>query len=247
MLHAFFDETGTHGNAEITGVAGLLYDKAGALEFESEWGRRTVDLKKPFRTAACVAQRDAFENWPTEDRERLLYDLAHLIVRTRRLGFVSTVCQEEFNEYINKNPKIRQFVGTVYSLCLVSCVRNICDYAIEHEKHLYFWFEAGNEHQKEAANFIRRMKNNKNLEEAKVIDGFSFITKANNSVLCSADFLAWQWQKQWKEIGHGRDTWRDHLEIIRTDKLHPLYVEHLGPQAIGLCGLLNGISWIYRD
>jgi hypothetical protein len=48
MLHAYFDETGSHDETKLLGVAGYIFPPTGLAHFESNWKRLLIRYDLPY-------------------------------------------------------------------------------------------------------------------------------------------------------------------------------------------------------
>src|SRR5215469_16012250 len=79
VVFAYFDETGTHGSAPETVVAGYLFSKDGAKLFRRVFQQNIYPLLPPdkhgvrmYRSTKCILGYDQFENMKTEEREHIV-------------------------------------------------------------------------------------------------------------------------------------------------------------------------------
>lgn len=67
---------------------------------------------------------------------------------------------------------------------------------------------------------MQRAYNNPKARERFCIAGWSFITKEKAFALCAADFLAWEWQRNYKEgmerelDGQDGGPWRGNFKLL---------------------------------
>jgi hypothetical protein len=197
-LTAFFDETQSHNDDPLTGVAGFLYDRNGIAEFEAKWAKRTHGhLTKPFHTYDCFWGYDDFKGWPEPVRHLLMHDLAEIIERTRIAALVAYTYHNEYEEWAADHRRAAHMVGSPYTACLLSCVDLAAAFAKTKalEGDLIYIFESGAEHQAEANRFMQTVAKRPKIREALRYGGHAFSPKHKEPLLCAADFLAWEWQR----------------------------------------------------
>lgn len=254
VLHVFLDETGTNKRHPITGVAGFLFDRAGVSAFEREWQLRSYKLIKPYRTAHCAGRHGQFFDWEFSDRLMLMGDLARLITKTRQAGFIATVTQADFDEFARGSPTALPFIRSPYSLCLLKCLYLVGSYmdkmGIADDVH--YWIEAGDEHEQEGADFLRRIRNSEILKKRCHVGGSAFIPKTCAPALCSADLIGWLWQRIYTEAmgnddGKVTDEWNSIFEIIRSDRTHPLYIQQNSVGSISVMAMVNHFYGVHSD
>jgi hypothetical protein len=225
-LTAFFDETGTHEGHLLTGVAGFLYDSDGIARFEAEWRKRTAaDFPEPFHTVDCFWGHGQFAGWPWPLRMQLMHELGDLISRTRIAGFVAYVEQEDYKKWAEHDPTQVDFVGSPYTICLLTCIEMVAAFLKSRklDGEVFYLFEQGCSRQWEADGFLHRIMQNDLWRKGLRYQGHGFAMKKSASVLCTADFLGWQWQRNYAEIiesenaGNGPGYWRSEFQELTKD------------------------------
>jgi hypothetical protein len=248
VIEAFFDESGDPRGKPSTIVAGFLYDANGLTGFRDQWAQRIagLGLSRPFRASDCHHGNRDFQSWPDPARQRVMDDLARIIVATRTAGFVSSIYNDDFTEYVERNPKAKASINSPYALCVMRCLSMVGQWADKagYAGDVFYWFEQGAPHEKAAADFLRRTSANPELKARFRIGGYSFIPKSGAPQLCSGDLLAWEWNRN---MTVSDERWTDRMQIIRSDKSHPLYWEHMKPTLIGLMGMFNSVYALHQD
>jgi hypothetical protein len=239
-LTAFIDETGTHKGHPITGVAGFLYDKSGVTKFEAQWAKRIAELSEPFHTADCVWGHGQFEGWPQPKRLLLMHDLADIIMQTRLCGFIACVEQTDFIQWVaQQNPEIVKWIGSPYSACLLSCVEMAGIFARKFDKteEIFYVFESGCDKQLEASAFLDRLSKNTLWKSGLHFLGHGFVSKTSSPTLCSADFLAWEWQRN--HVEGQEDTrlnrtgqWRSEFKMLLSTEDSPLFIDYMTQESL---------------
>lgn len=256
MLDVFLDDTKTHRGPPIFGVGGFLFDKPGLKKFEAAWSPRIADLSKPFRTADCNGGWGPFTQWSILERELLLKDLARLIAETRDAGVVATVSLDEYQSYVSTSPDVARVAGTPYTLCLMACIESVGNYLKEHypEESIYFWIEAGTDNEPEAQDFLRRIYADERLRARFRVGGRSFIPKREAPALCAADFLCWEWQRNYieahraNEEGNEDSKWRENFGLLfKDEKSKPIFRNDMNEGRIGVRAIINQFYRVYRD
>jgi hypothetical protein len=251
VLDAFFDDTRIQPSPETVGVAGLMFDMDGLRRFNEAWAPRVAGLSKPFRTAACRWGHEPFEDWMLDDRLRLLKDLAILIAETRDAGVTATVDEEEYTEFKTKNNGLAEFVGSPFTLTLMTCVDSVCSYmdtAYPNET-VNFWFEAGSKNQAEANAFFRRLYDNAYLRERYRVQAWAFVPKRGAVALCAADFLAWEWQYNYKNaLKYGDVKWTENFKLLYRDaSAKPIFSNALRRNRMGVRAMVSAFHSLHRD
>ncbi len=244
-LKAFFDETGTHAGHPIIGVAGFLYDEAGINQFEDSWKKKTRDLKRPFHAVDCVWGREEFEGWPDPVRMLLMHDLAEIIADTKLAGFVAFIERKDWElwQKINQAEIVKR-VGSPYSACLLHCISMVRD-VVKHkwpESDVIYLFEAGCDRQTEAEKFLYDLEKNERSKKNLKLSGHGFTSPSNEPLLCAADFLAWEWQRNYTECLEDRALgrkghWRSEFKPLLRSK--NMYFRGLVDASLSARALVN--------
>jgi hypothetical protein len=256
-LDGFFDDIKLPREPQIVGVAGFLFDLDGLKRFDSEWAPRVAGLDKPYRTASCFGCAPPFSSWLEEDRKRLLKDLAVLIADTRDAGFTATVELSEYHTFIRKHPDAANVIGSPYALSLLVIVESVLRYMKEAYpgETVNSWFEKGDiGPDEEAAAFLRRACKSWEQTGPAIIERFSFAPKTSALALCAADFLAWEWQRNYyemseREMAGEKDggQWRDNFKLLFKQDSKPIYPNPLWERRLELREMINSIAKLHKD
>lgn len=247
-LHGFFDETGTHSGHPITGVAGFLYDDSSLKEFETRWRKRTFEFAKPFHTTDCHGGRDQFEGWPKPLRLQLMHDLADIIASTKIAGFVAFAEKDEWEQWskINQRGIVERF-GSPYSACLLHCISMVRDFTKANypEDDVFYLFEAGCDRQREAEDFLFHLERNERTRIDLRLRGHGFVSRTREPALCAADFIAWEWQRNYvecleDEANNRKGYWRSEFKILLDSK--NLYFKALVDGSFSVRALINAFN-----
>ena len=83
-------------------------------------------------------------------------------------------------------------------------------------------FESGCNKQQEASEFMARLDKNPQLKAALRVGGWRFAAKRSELALCSADFLCWEWQRNWVRAMKNPDIswdWSSEFKILLAPNL----------------------------
>src|SRR3990172_7958342 len=99
LLHGYFDDSGTHQTAGITGMGGYLFTVEGVSRFDQEW-KPCLDKAgvKYFHAAECWSRSGQFRHFREAHRSAMFGDLARLTAKFSVQGFMTTLKQTEYNE-----------------------------------------------------------------------------------------------------------------------------------------------------
>jgi hypothetical protein len=257
-MDAFFDASHIHrqGAPDAFIVGGVLFDKSGLAEFNNAWQPRIANLSGPFRTSQCNAGRDPFDRMPQPERLAMLAELAALTGKTRDVAFALVIEQAEYQEFTTNNPGTVKDTGSPYTIALVSILEAARNYISEKypEEKIHYWFEAGTENEAEAKQFMRRIDDRPETKEYFRIDSQNFVSKEQASAFCAADFVAWEWQRNYKEaeenrrLGLGGGQWRDNFKLLfQHENSPPLIPQYINRRSMEWRALFNMIYKVHRD
>jgi hypothetical protein len=250
-LRAFFDETGTHNGHPLTAVAGFLFDSRGLDKFEAAWQKRTADLKEPFQTYDCVHGREQFEGWPEPQRLLLMHDLPEIIIQTRVCGFLSFIESNEYDQWCKENPRYVSWIGSPYTVCLMKCVETAGLIARQNQfdGDIDYVFESGCDKQQEASEFMLRLDKNPKLKAGLRVGNWGFAPKKREPALCSADFLCWEWQRNYVEATKNLAdiSWkpRSEFQILLSPNPTEIYHQRISKENLSSRAMTNAAHGIH--
>lgn len=246
MLHAFFDETGTHAEANVTAVAGFIFEKSKLEDFGAAWSQEILGLEKPYHTGPCFHGYRPFHTpeWPRSRREALMDSLARLTARNTLAGFIAQTSRDEFEEALENGPGIKKLIVSPYTLCLLAIVSMATEWAQENGlgNNIQFWFEAGAPHEKETREFIRRLSNKSESPVGARIHAAEWANKDEAIALNCADLLAWEWQRN---VNKSPDYWTDRMKILGEGGR--LQAQHINATVATLWSMHNLFHKLHRD
>jgi hypothetical protein len=246
-LYSFFDETGTHAGHPLTAVGGFLFDDDRVDKFETEWRKRTPDLKEPFHTYDCFGGYEQFEGWPESHRLLLMHDLADIIVKTRFCGILVYVTDDDYKQWCKENPQRVTWIGSAYTSCLMKCIDIGASVAHFSKKNVVnYIFEAGCDKQKEASQFMERLERNPGLKNHLRIGAYGFAPKSQEPALCAADFLCWEWQRNYIE-DRTWDLVRSEFKILISPNPTEMYLHKMTKESLSGRATANAIHGIHLD
>ena len=224
VLQAFFDETGGHESHEIAAVAGFVYDKPCLMAFTEAWEPKVASLSAHDRSSCCHAGQGPFrsDDWPECRRHTLMDTLATLGADQALAAFVVSTGRDDFEAAKENIPNVRKFLDSPYSMCAVSILAMVSTWAESTcpEKGAYFWFESGGPGEMDTVELVARLISDPETREAfPAIKGRAWIRKQEALALCSADLLAWEWQRNARK---SPGLWTPRMEgLIEEMSVHP--------------------------
>jgi hypothetical protein len=231
-LFGFFDETGTHSGHPLTAVAGYVFDHNGVKRFEEAWQKLTSGLKEPFHTFDCANGEGQFKGWPEPQRLLLMHQLADIIVQTRVCGLIVFVTDKDYREWCAENPRQVAWLGKPYTSCLMKCMD--LGASVAHSRgfnEINYVFEAGADNQNEVSQFWRRIEGHPQLKNHLRIGSYGFASKWKEPALCTADFLCWEWQRNYLE-DRTWDLVRSEFKILISPNPTEMYLHKMTKESL---------------
>ena len=244
VLQAFFDETGSGENDELTAVAGFVYDKEGLENFTKHWGPEVSNLSGHYRSSPCNAGQEPFrlDDWPEQRRQKLMDKLATLSADHALAAFVVATGREDFEAARENIPGIRRFLDSPYTMCAVNVLAMASSWveSARPGEKVYCWFEAGGPGEKKTVELVTRLIIDPETKDIfSFIKGRAWIPKEGAPALCSADLLAWEWRQN---VLKSQDVWtpRMYLMMERMQvQSKPILPHHITGNALTRSALLN--------
>jgi hypothetical protein len=189
MLSAYLDESGTHDGSPVMCVAGLLYDREGAVGLDSAWKEALEQAKVCYFHAKEFAHfQGEFRGWEKEPRDQLHRKLVGIVREFARGGAAAFITSEkEFNEH----RKAQSWQYGQYTTCAYSCVRMLLNTAGQLDDGLVdFTIESGHKDMRKLDAFLGKLK------EAGLSLTHDFRHKKDIRPLQTADLWAYEARKR---------------------------------------------------
>jgi hypothetical protein len=133
LLTAYFDETGTHKQARLTGLSGFIAPAQVWSEIEAAWDTRLKSDEPDYRVATyhavdCFHGTNEFKNltyWNRTRRELLTADLAEILAAKGISAITSALLQADWDDVYAKlaSDAFRARFPSAYHLCFEHCVQ----------------------------------------------------------------------------------------------------------------------------
>ncbi len=99
VINAYFDESGTHGDAAFFTLAGFLGTCAEWQQFEGEWTPLLSGYGvTKFRMADIESRRGEFTGWPSDRVVAFVKNAAEIIRKRQLVGFATAVSMREYSK-----------------------------------------------------------------------------------------------------------------------------------------------------
>ena len=206
LLRAYFDESGVHGGARITGVSGFIGPADEWELLESEWNSELDRFSKDtgrninvFHAYDCENGEDFWAGIDRSIREAYYRQLARVLVKHKGLmGISFSIENNKWGAYAS--PEFKNRYRSPYQLCAENCFQHVASYA-----------KARAEGQNVSLIFAEHPKYTSHIEEVfsyymanKIwsnIKGFTTLSPRDCIPLQSADMMSYELYRYWDEIG----------------------------------------------
>jgi hypothetical protein len=184
VVNAYVDEHCTG----LVCAAAYIFEKESAEIFRREWA--------PYLADKGLVQFHAAECFHRADWDEISATLIELIAKTARHGVVRFVEEAAMHQI---DPNVNQFIGSPYSLCVLSCMERVAHLARSRNDEVIYFIEDGNQFAGEVRHFINQIKDDPVLIEKFGMKGADTWWKADVIQLQSADLLAWVFGRSYRE------------------------------------------------
>ncbi len=122
MLHAYFDESGTHSDSPIVVVAGLAAEVRQWEKFVIEWKRILCDVGLPYFHAADFSLgADPFDHLSKAEKTHLMIRLTNTIRRRVAFRVWTAIVMDDYRQLFSKDTKEEKCFG----LCAFGCASRL--------------------------------------------------------------------------------------------------------------------------
>lgn len=196
MFSVYFDESGTHGQAEAVVVGGYLSSADEWEEFDREW---TALLAEERITLLHRVDLETFRHefarsggWDEKRRVRVLR-AAHEIIRRRTIvGTGGAVIRRDFDDVMPA--VVKRAFGGAYGWLVHECIVGVGHWAVnqKHTELIHYIFEEGARGRKQVDKMFKSLCEDQYYRSLCRIEDWRFVTKAGASQLQAADFFAYE-------------------------------------------------------
>lgn len=133
LLRAYFDESGTHGDASVTSLAGYVGTKDVWKSIEAEWKEVLSHFADKgvswFHMSECLAQAGQFGRVDKDGVNFILTQLSKILGHHRVQPIASSVVNDHWHHVVTDAAFLRSF-PTPLALCFDDLVRQLWEWAI---------------------------------------------------------------------------------------------------------------------
>lgn len=225
MLVAYFDETGTHGPAEVTTLAGWVAPAKVWRRIERKWATALAGFGvSEFKASALAARQGEYEGWDVDRTDAFLARLADIVSKRVVLGVSASVVLADYRKYVTDVLPRRVLFRDPYSWCLQSCMERIAEASqIPRHKNIAIVLDEGHPRLESVMRFFRARK----IRRPSVFRRFVSIAAADSvrvNQIQTADMLAWEIvQHQQQLVVHGKMNQRAQMTRLRRAPMRAVY------------------------
>lgn len=194
QLDAYFDESGTHDNADAVVVAGYLASAEKWEEFVCKWADMLSEADLTHWHQVNFAQRvKEYTGWTEEKRVKFMQRAAGMIKNTVIAGVSCGVNAAAFKELAPRLP------FRPYAFCAMGCFKHLEGWAFEksHRDPIDCIFEAGTRGRGEISEMVKELMSDEDGDRLSFrIGSIRFEKKKQFLPLQTADILAYECYKE---------------------------------------------------
>lgn len=218
IVHAFFDESGSHAGSPVLCVAGYAFQKRAARLLARDWSTVLKKHRLPFfHMVDCAHGNKGFASLTKQQRIEVATSLIQIIKRYAAHGFAVSVDVEAYKEVMPSWAP----TNSPYAFCARCVIDEMGRWFVKSSfrgKSSYF-FEAGHESRSEAEKVVGAVLTNPLSKVTGVHYGYvahTFISKEESAAVQAADLLAWQWTTDIKHQIAGRPRRKDFESLLQA-------------------------------
>jgi hypothetical protein len=221
IVEAYFNDSGTHPGSEVVCVAGYLFGKEQAIDFDREWRAVLSNYNLPyFRMSACARRTEPFNKLSLEDCATVEQEMIAITNRWMSHGMAITVQPDVFIRTTAPEKADSPYRFCV-RFCLAAAQRYIDQKKIEGD--CAYFFESGHGSHAEAEEIMNRLYNNGKVRRAQRYSSHTFVAKSKSTPLQATDLLAWQWYTCLRMKMYGAEAPRPGAEALFEGERHGDY------------------------
>jgi uncharacterized protein DUF3800 len=198
ILTAYLDESGTHGDAELSVMAGFVGDARQWRKFEKRslklFRRFKVDI---FHTIDIRRTDKDFAGWTVDRKIEFLDEFQHIINETTEHGYAAILSSKDYEYYaklqwprgIRKDSKYAILFRAVFA-AVVGNVVAVPRWAFGEEPKLKVVLESGHKNSQDVLR-VYNWANSRFGDRSSALSGLTFETKQNCLPIAAADLFAY--------------------------------------------------------
>lgn len=202
LFQAYFDESGTHDGSPVMAVAAYVYESQKCAQLDLEWKVALNEFGLPyFHMTDCALGYGEFAFMDKAKRIAAQTAFMEIIKKYASCGVYALAHEETWSTVMSAFDPF----GSAYTWCCFVCLAGINNWINEQEGggDVAYFFESGHRFQGQASNLMASLFKNQTLRAEFRYSSHSFVDKAEIRPIQSADVLAWQAAKDFKNAKEG--------------------------------------------
>jgi hypothetical protein len=224
IVESYFDESGSHDGAKVLCVAGYIFAKPQAELLDQDWREVLAWKGLPyFHMVDCAHGNGVFANLTKKERIMVASRMIGIIKKRAVQGVAVTILPEKFSSIIGTGHPVYTDAYVVLAHAMVQAMVKFLGAQPPGIERMAYFFEAGHKSRPNAEALMHVLFNAPSLKDQYQYGGHAFVPKEKTPCVQAADFLAWQWCKERKNLLEGRPTRKDCASLL----CHPHTVSHV--------------------
>jgi hypothetical protein len=194
VMTAYFDESGTHGGAELSAMAGFVGNARQWRKFEKRVGklfkRFRVDV---FHTIDVRRTDKDFGGWKLDRKIEFLDEFQHIINETLESGVAAFIRAADYSYYKGlswtKKTRPDSSYGILFRGCLSQIIDTVGHIPLGNEPRLRIVLEDGHNNAADAVRIYEWAQNR--IDQSRALAGLTFDNKKTCLPLAAADLFAY--------------------------------------------------------
>jgi hypothetical protein len=207
VITGYFDESGTHGDASVSVMAGFVGDARQWRKFEKRaeklFRRYKVDV---FHTIDVRRTDKDFSGWTVDRKIEFIDEFQHIVNETLEAGYSSILSKEDFGYYQSLDWPRRAKKDSQYTILFRTCLASVLNGSIANhnwanrntEPTVHIVLESGHRNAKDVLRVYEEARKFFNVSSG-ALGGLTFSSKADCLPLAAADLFAYSAYA--KEVG----------------------------------------------
>jgi hypothetical protein len=194
VLTAYFDESGTHGGATASAMAGFVGDARKWRKFEKRVGKLFTRFHVDVFHAIDVRRTDkAFKGWTVDRKIDFLDEFQHIINETLESGVCAVIRDEDYKYYCDLSWPKGTRRDSKYALLFRACLAQQIDYIMQvplgKEPRLHIVLEDGHRNAEDVVRIYNWAQGR--IGQSRALAGLTFTNKKTCLPLAAADLFAY--------------------------------------------------------
>jgi hypothetical protein len=193
-LTAYFDESGTHDDSAVAGMAGFVGDKRQWAKFEKRVKKLFARYKVgAYHTIDVRRTKADFKGWSVDRKIEFLDEFQHIINETLLGGVTAFIRREDYDYYSGlawpKGTRRDSEYGIMFRACLSQTIDTVGHLPLMQEPRLKVVLEDGHRNREDALRIYDWAAGR--IGQHRGLSGLSVAQKKDSLPLAAADLLAY--------------------------------------------------------